>query len=172
MGGTDEPSNLIELTVEEHSSAHRKLYEEHGHWQDKVAWQGLAGLIGHDDIMKEMWEARKGEGNYFYGKKHTEEALMLMSKNRKGKGLGPKKEGFADTLKESWKKHGHPRVGKTPWNKGKQGLQKQSNEQLLKKSKPIIFQGVEYISIKEAERQTGVSAYKIQKQGTFIATSK
>ena len=44
MGGTDDPSNLIELTPEEHAEAHRVLYEEHGRWQDRVAWIGLAGL--------------------------------------------------------------------------------------------------------------------------------
>lgn len=44
MGGTDDPSNLVELTPEEHAEAHRKLYEEHGRWQDRVAWIGLAGL--------------------------------------------------------------------------------------------------------------------------------
>ena len=49
MGGTDDPSNLVELTVEEHAEAHRKLYEEHGHWQDYLAWKGLAGLITSDE---------------------------------------------------------------------------------------------------------------------------
>jgi hypothetical protein len=34
MGGTDDPSNLIELTVEEHAEAHRKLFEQDGCWQD------------------------------------------------------------------------------------------------------------------------------------------
>jgi len=45
MGGTDDPSNLIELTVEEHAEAHRKLFEEHGRWQDKLAWKTLSGQI-------------------------------------------------------------------------------------------------------------------------------
>ena len=35
MGGTDDPSNLIKLTVEDHAAAHKKLYEEHGKLQDK-----------------------------------------------------------------------------------------------------------------------------------------
>ena len=35
MGGTDDPSNLIELTVRQHALAHKKLYEKHGKWQDK-----------------------------------------------------------------------------------------------------------------------------------------
>jgi hypothetical protein len=49
MGGTDEKSNLVELTIEEHAEAHRKLYEEHGLWQDYLAWKGLAGLITSDE---------------------------------------------------------------------------------------------------------------------------
>lgn len=30
MGGTDDPSNLVELTVEKHAEAHRQLYEQYG----------------------------------------------------------------------------------------------------------------------------------------------
>jgi hypothetical protein len=52
MGGTDDPSNLIELTPEEHAEAHRKLYEEHGQWQDYVAWQGLAKLATKEEHVK------------------------------------------------------------------------------------------------------------------------
>ena len=44
-GGSDDPSNLIELTVEEHAEAHRKLYEEHGRKGDYIAWKALSGLI-------------------------------------------------------------------------------------------------------------------------------
>lgn len=51
-GGTDDSSNIIELTPEEHAEAHRKLYEEHGRWQDYVAWQGLAKLSEKKDLVK------------------------------------------------------------------------------------------------------------------------
>jgi len=51
MGGTDDASNLIELTVEEHADAHKKLYEEYGYWQDYIAWKGLLGLIKHDECL-------------------------------------------------------------------------------------------------------------------------
>lgn len=44
-GGTDDPSNIVELTTEEHAEAHRKLYEEHGRWQDKIAWKVLSHQI-------------------------------------------------------------------------------------------------------------------------------
>jgi hypothetical protein len=52
MGGTDDPENLIELTVEEHAEAHRKLYEEHGRWQDYYAWKGLAGLMSNQEVVR------------------------------------------------------------------------------------------------------------------------
>lgn len=55
MGGTDEPSNLVELTVEEHAEAHRLLWETHGLKQDWLAWQGLAGLIGKEQLLHELF---------------------------------------------------------------------------------------------------------------------
>lgn len=45
LGGTDEKSNLVELSVQDHAEAHRKLYEEYGNWQDFLAWQGLLKLL-------------------------------------------------------------------------------------------------------------------------------
>jgi hypothetical protein len=53
MGGTDDPSNLVELTVEQHAEAHRLLYEQYGNWQDYVAWQGLAKLDANFDAAKQ-----------------------------------------------------------------------------------------------------------------------
>jgi hypothetical protein len=50
MGGTDEPSNLIELTIAEHAEAHRKLWEEHGKKEDRIAWLSLSSIIGSEEI--------------------------------------------------------------------------------------------------------------------------
>ena len=61
QGGTDDPSNLIELTIEEHAKAHRKLYQEHGRWQDKIAWRGLAGMITREEIITEILSRPKSE---------------------------------------------------------------------------------------------------------------
>lgn len=54
MGGTNDPSNLIELTVEEHAEAHRVLWEKYGKWQDNVAWKALSGHIGKEEIIHEI----------------------------------------------------------------------------------------------------------------------
>lgn len=88
-GGTDDSSNLVELTVEEHAEAHRVLYEQYGRWQDKLAWLGLAGIIDDGERQKllhsyamlsrrgipqtpEHIEKRiakiRGDGNGMYGK--------------------------------------------------------------------------------------------------------
>lgn len=40
-GGTDDPSNLVLLTIEDHAIAHKVLYGLYGRWQDKLAYEGL-----------------------------------------------------------------------------------------------------------------------------------
>jgi hypothetical protein len=54
MGGSDDPSNLVELTVSEHAEAHRVLFETYGRWQDNVAWKALNGHIGKEEIIHEI----------------------------------------------------------------------------------------------------------------------
>jgi hypothetical protein len=61
MGGTDDPSNLVELTIEEHAEAHRKLYEEYGRLQDKRAWLGLTKIMSGEEIIKEILTSPKSE---------------------------------------------------------------------------------------------------------------
>ena len=51
-GGSDDSSNIIELTPEEHANAHRLLWEEHGRWQDYCAWKGLEGLASRAEHIK------------------------------------------------------------------------------------------------------------------------
>ena len=52
IGGTDDQSNLIKLTVEEHAEAHRILYVQHNRWQDNVAWRALSGQISSDEARR------------------------------------------------------------------------------------------------------------------------
>ena len=58
MGGSNHSSNIIVLSVEEHAEAHRKLYEEHGKWQDKIAADMLSGQIKSDEVRRELCRAR------------------------------------------------------------------------------------------------------------------
>ena len=61
MGGTDDPSNLVELTIEEHAEAHRILYEEHGKIQDKLAWMGLSKMIDGKEIISTILKQPKSD---------------------------------------------------------------------------------------------------------------
>ena len=97
-GGTDHPDNLIKLTIEEHTEAHRLLYEKYGRWQDKIAYQALSGSIGKDEIIwakqhyprteehnRKISDSQRGEDNHMYGKSHSEESKEQMSESSKGK---------------------------------------------------------------------------------------
>jgi hypothetical protein len=53
MGGSDDPCNLIELTVDEHAEAHRILWEKHGKKEDKIAWLSLSARIGKEELFLE-----------------------------------------------------------------------------------------------------------------------
>lgn len=77
MGGTDDHSNLIELTVEEHAETHRKLWEQYGNIKDYCAWKGLEGTIGKEEIVRLLMDPT--------GRVHTEETKQKMSEAHKGK---------------------------------------------------------------------------------------
>ncbi len=77
MGGSDDPSNLIELTVEEHAEAHKKLWEQYGNIKDYCAWKGLEGTIGKEEIVRLLMDPT--------GRVHTEETKQKMSEAHKGK---------------------------------------------------------------------------------------
>jgi hypothetical protein len=65
-GGENGPTVL--LTIEEHAEAHRKLYEHHGRWQDRLAWQMLSGQIGKEEaigqIISETNKRRLADGTH------------------------------------------------------------------------------------------------------------
>jgi hypothetical protein len=95
MGGTDDPSNLVELTVEEHAEAHRKLYEEFGYLQDKLAWQGLVSTA--DIVHTLQTEGMKGSKNPMYGKPAPNRGI-------KRPGVGGRKKGTGWSEEERRKK--------------------------------------------------------------------
>lgn len=78
MGGSDDPSNLIEVTVEEHAEAHRKLWLEHGNYKDYLAWQGLSKMIGKEELIRELLS------HTHKGKKKSPEQIAKMVEARKG----------------------------------------------------------------------------------------
>jgi len=48
MGGTYDAHNVVRVNVAMHAFLHMVLWEEHGRWQDRIAWQVLSGMIGKE----------------------------------------------------------------------------------------------------------------------------
>jgi len=84
MGGSDDSSNLIKLTVAEHAEAHRILFEQHGQWQDRVAWRALIGHIGKEEIIHEIHK------NMNKGRLVSDETREKMAAAKRGKCISEK----------------------------------------------------------------------------------
>ena len=105
-GGSNDPDNFVYLTIEEHTEAHRKLYEEYGRWEDRLAYEGLSGQIGKDEIWEEIYKNRKT----FLGKKHTEETKKKISETKKR----AERLGLTKAHNEEWRKnHSEKLMGHT-----------------------------------------------------------
>jgi hypothetical protein len=122
MGGTDDPSNIVLLTIEKHAEAHRKLYEEHGHWQDRLAWLGLAGLIGKDELMHELCSTSKGKKayndgktvSYYYEGQQPEGLVKGAFINKKAADANRNTKWYNDGKKNYKKKEGDDLTGLVP----------------------------------------------------------
>lgn len=86
MGGTDDPSNLVQVTIEQHANLHKQLWEDLGHWEDYAAWQGLSNMMGREDIIRFM---TTGERHHQYGKPRPDYVKTKISASRKGQSLAP-----------------------------------------------------------------------------------
>ena len=106
MGGSDHPDNLIELSIEEHAQAHKKLYEEQGYWQDKLAWQGLSKIIGHEEVIAEA--CRRGR----LGKPTTIETKKKLSEAGKGEKNSNWKGGFRTNDYNAYRRERYARLGR------------------------------------------------------------
>ena len=130
MGGTDDPSNLIELTIDEHAESHRILFEQHGKWQDRVAWQALSGNIGKEEILTEFYK------NLNKGRIPSSETREKMAEAKKGRKISAEhKKALTDGRKNSKNSPEHIAILKTIWkdkkltkeHKEKIGLSKKNN---------------------------------------------
>lgn len=105
LGGTDDPSNLIELTVEAHAEAHRLLYEQHGNWQDYCAWQALSGRIGQEEILRmKQGMANKGKTRTPEQIERIREAALNREERHRQDGTLEKKKQNISTALSGYKK--------------------------------------------------------------------
>ena len=121
-GGTNAPDNIARLTVEEHSEAHRLLYEKYGRWQDKIAWLAIAGHIGKEEIIREK---QYQNGKDSVGRKCSLETRKILSEIGKNytfttehrKNISKSKEGH-EVSEETRKKISKTKSGSPSNRKG------------------------------------------------------
>lgn len=135
MGGTDDPSNIVELTVEEHAEAHRKLFEEHGRWEDELAWKGLAGMITQEELIKtKLSKAGKKGHSKGLGKATKEQRKEWTSKAAKAN-YAKNKDKIDDVLRANAKKVSELGLGGPPTNKWIWITDGVNNKKVLKSDK-------------------------------------
>lgn len=161
-GGTDDPSNLIRLTITEHAEAHRLLWEQHGRVQDKLAWLMLSGkteeaeaarieLMGTPEVRAKISASHKGKiksqqhcenlSKALAGKKLRPEHRTKISESKKGVTAGwdkrteENKKQWVENIKQSRQK----KWDETPSEKRQEMSRKMNERQLeLESWKPGI----------------------------------
>ena len=118
MGGTDDPSNIVLLTVEQHADAHRVLFEEHGKQEDYIAWKALSGQLGKEELLHERAKlgayVANSNGAHLKGnqelvrkwktdKKFAERVREKLSKPKQNKEnyFGPKSETHCENIRKA-----------------------------------------------------------------------
>ena len=130
MGGSNDPSNLVELSVEEHALAHKRLYEEFGRHEDRIAWLTLSGQITKEAARREVVslvntgrkftaEHRKKLSDAHKGHKHSEATKQKQREASLRLGLKPPSGRRGPRSEEVKRKLSLANKGQIPWNKGK-----------------------------------------------------
>ena len=100
----------------------------------------LKGRTIPEEVRRKISETTKGDGAYWYGKRHTAETKALISKNRKGKGGD---------------------IPFTPERKEKIRMAQMGNQNAPQKTTRCVETGIVYRSAREAARQTGLRPAQI-----------
>ncbi len=139
MGGSDDSSNIEEITIEQHAEAHRLLYEKYGFWQDKIAYLGLSGRIGKEEIIRLVnSEAHKGKKPWL-GRKHTDETKKKIGDAHRGKVISDESRKKMSESKKGLKNHffgkEHTKESKKKMSENSKNPSKETREKISKSKK-------------------------------------
>lgn len=186
MGGSDDPSNLIELTIEEHAQAHFNLWEKFGCIEDKIAWKCLSGrnlseeeriILAKSGFEKFLLDKNKVAkwknkiSNTLTGKTHSEETKIKRSNSLKLAYKEGRKKVIvnSDDARKRYYENNMSQLmaeGRKNSEKWKQSVT--SEEYKIKKilsdprSKKVSVNGIIYNSIREASKKTNINYSKLR----------
>jgi len=84
-GGADDPSNIVRVNPVMHAMLHKIRWEETGDKYDKLAWQGLTKMIGHDEAIIEVLRE--------VGRRHFENGTALYERTSEKHSIDSRKGG-------------------------------------------------------------------------------
>jgi len=178
-GGSNDPSNIVSLTVQEHAEAHRLLWEKHGLTADFVAWKMLSGKtdeaeqarleLAKEGFVKFLKSERSDSwkqsiSKSLLGRKQSEESKSKKSKALKQAYLDGKRDTWFSSADKSFFQKNYDAFkmseGRKKSMKWKQSVT--SDEYRKKKSesdprsKSVTVNGVKYSSIRSAAKGCGI----------------
>jgi hypothetical protein len=185
-GGTDDPSNLIELSVEDHAEAHRILWERHGMKADFMAWKMLSGKSIEAELAR-IELAKDGFLKFMGNKKKKDSWRENISKSRRGKRQSEEskakkseslKKAYAEGRRDTWfskadksffqANYDADRMAAGRRNSSKWKDSVTSSEYRKKKSeldprsKKVTVNGVQYSSIRSAAKACNMPYSKLR----------
>jgi hypothetical protein len=175
-GGSNDPSNLIELSVEDHAEAHRILWEQHGMTADFVAWKMLSGKSSEAELAR-IELAKNGFLEFMKDKTKTDSWKRKISKNNKGKIQSEEskmkkseslKKAYAEGRRNTWfskadksffqsnynaDKMTEGRRNSSKWKESVTSSEyRKKKSELDPRSKRVIVNGIPYSSIRSAAK--------------------
>lgn len=165
MKGTNDSSNIIELTIEEHAEAHYLLYLKYSKWQDKIAWLCLSGQITNAEAnhmtLVESGKLNVGSNNPMFGKHHTETTKQKMRKPKSKE--AKEKMRLAKLGKSQSQNHIKKRMQsmKSIYN-SKSYKKKISQANKGKRAIPITINGITYKTKTEARKKLKIRYTKLK----------
>ena len=180
MGGSDDPENIVELSVEDHALAHKALYEKYGKLEDKIAWKCLSGKTEEgeklrqklstekfkeyikDPIKKKDWKDKIS--NTLTGKNLKKEHRESISKGnllawKEGRRIYVKPD--IEVLRKNWhnkrEKMAEGRRNSKTWH---DAVRSEESSIIKRNSSPkstgVVVNGVPYASIRYAAKMIGI----------------
>lgn len=186
IGGSDDPSNLIELTIEEHAKAHFDLWKKFGRIEDKIAWECLSGRnlseeeriilskSGFEKFLLDESKVTKWKNkisNTLTGKIQSEETKIKRSNSLKLAYKEGRKKVIVDS-DDARRRYYENNISQL-MAEGRKKSQEWKNsvtseEYKIKKtlsdprSKKVSVDGIVYNSIREASKKTNINYSKLR----------
>ena len=184
MGGSNDPSNIVSLTIEEHTEAHKVLWEKHGKKEDFIAWKMLSGKTEEAEearicIAKDGFQSFLKSDKCSSWKSNISSSLQgkTQTKQTRNKRSDTMKKSYADgsrkpsvidptILRKNYNGEAlaEGRRNSTKWKESvTSDAYKQKKAESDPRSREVVVNNVSYCSIRLASRRLGVPYSRLHK---------